>query len=67
MKKTVAILLVALALLPGLAACAPARVQASLGQEFTLKLGQSARIQSEGLTLTFNDVSEDSRCPSGVT
>ena len=41
-------------------------VQASLGQEFSLAIGQGALIQSENLKIEFEDVIEDSRCPTGV-
>ena len=66
MKKTALLLLAALSLL-ALSACATPAVPASLGQAFSLKLGQTARITSEDLTLTFRSVRQDSRCPSGVT
>jgi hypothetical protein len=41
----------------------PAEV--SPGQEFTLKLGQTARVKGEGLKVKFASVVEDSRCPKG--
>jgi hypothetical protein len=52
-----------------LAACgnAPPQVQADLGQEFSLSIGQTAAIKGEALRITFEDVVEDSRCPSDVT
>jgi hypothetical protein len=52
-----------------LAACsnAPPNVNADLGQEFSLSLGQSAIIEGQSLRITFEDVIEDSRCPSDVT
>lgn len=54
-------------------ACSPgtpgpsAEVKASLGQEFTLPVGQTASITGEGLSLKFDTVTTDSRCPTGVT
>jgi hypothetical protein len=67
MKKG-AILLLALGLvLITLPACGPRPAPAALGQVFSLKLGQSAAIANEGLTLTFAAVQEDSRCPTGAT
>jgi len=37
-----------------------------LGQEFTLKPGESAAIQSTGLQVSFREVVDDSRCPADV-
>lgn len=39
--------------------------KASLGEEFTLREGESARV-GDNLRLTFQSVEEDSRCPEGV-
>lgn len=39
----------------------------SLGEEFSLKVGQSAVIRGEGLEIGFEQVLEDSRCPRDVT
>jgi hypothetical protein len=51
-----------------LAGCSggPARVEAGLGEEFSLSIGQSASITGEDLEVTLLDVVEDSRCPRGV-
>ncbi len=38
----------------------------SLGQRFTLAVGQTATVRGEGLELTFKDVLEDSRCPKNA-
>ncbi len=59
----VAMLSLMLVLIP---AC-KASVTAAPGQEFQLKVGQTASISGEDLTLKFVRVSEDSRCPTGVT
>jgi len=37
-----------------------------LGQEFELKINQEAAIVGEGLSVVFESVVEDSRCPEGV-
>lgn len=37
-----------------------------LGQEFELKIDQEALLEGEGLTVRFDSVLEDSRCPEGV-
>jgi len=42
-------------------------VKASLGEKFVLHVGQTAQIEYEPLSITFNKVSADSRCPSNVT
>jgi len=39
-------------------------VNAVLGQEVTLPVGQTASIESEGLTIHFVGVDKDSRCPN---
>jgi hypothetical protein len=38
-----------------------------LGQEFELKINQDATIEGEGLTVAFESVLEDGRCPEGLT
>ena len=38
-----------------------------VGEEVTLKMNEMVMIQPEGILLTFRDVTEDSRCPEGVT
>lgn len=40
------------------------RVQ--LGREFTLKVGEQVVIKEAGLKISFSEVAEDSRCPTGV-
>jgi hypothetical protein len=42
-------------------------IEAGLGQEVTLSEGQTATIQGESLKIKFIDVTNDSRCPTGVT
>jgi hypothetical protein len=38
----------------------------SLGEEFSLRIGESAGINGEALRIKFVEVTEDSRCPTGV-
>ena len=38
-----------------------------IGQEFDLKYGESIQIQNESLTLKFENVADDSRCPTGAS
>lgn len=45
----------------------PADRRAALGANFTLAVGESARIDGTDLVVTFTRVVEDSRCPTGVT
>jgi len=42
-------------------------VTVGLSEAFTIGVGQSARIAGEDMTLTFNEVIGDSRCPQNVT
>ena len=46
---------------------APMTIDANLDSEFLLQFNQSAEIKSEDITLTFLNVTSDSRCPSDVT
>ena len=41
-------------------------IKAHLGQEFSLRIGQTAQIENEQLSIRFNGISGDSRCPKGV-
>ena len=44
-----------------------ATVTVELGEVFTIGVGDSAWITDEDMTLTFNEVVGDSRCPQNVT
>jgi len=46
---------------------APMIIEANLDSEFGLQINQSAEIKSEYITVTFLNVTSDSRCPSDVT
>ena len=46
--------------------CSTDNITASLGQEFTLPVGQTVIISGENLTLKFVEVEGDSRCATGV-
>jgi hypothetical protein len=39
-------------------------VDASLNSEFALPMGHTARVAASDVRVSFNDVSEDSRCPT---
>ena len=45
---------------------AAASASVSLDQPFTLRVGRSATVAGEGLTVSFEGVPSDSRCPTGV-
>ena len=49
----------------GSSACSNDEV--SIGDEFSLHIGQSVSIRGEELQIKFLEVVEDSRCPEGVT
>ncbi len=44
-----------------------ADIRVSLGTQFAIAIGQSASIASENINFEFINITEDSRCPSGVT
>jgi hypothetical protein len=61
-----------LTLVLGFAACGtppetPSAPHVALGEEFTLKTGQTASVAEGALIVRFESVSNDSRCPRGVT
>ena len=60
-------LVVAAILLPTACSRQADETSARLGQEFSLRLGQSASIIGEPLKIRFIEVITDSRCPTGAT
>ncbi len=48
-------------------AAGPSSINADLGKQSSLALGQKVSISGEPLEITFDSVINDSRCPSGVT
>ncbi len=46
--------------------CGNPTINAELGKEFPLKVGQTAYLASENLSINFVGVPDDSRCPTGV-
>ena len=67
MKKFALLLVVLVTLLSVGSACQPGDIEAGLGQEFSLAIGQKARITGENLEIGFKEVIEDSRCARDVT
>ena len=67
MKNSALLLAVLVALLSVGSACQPCDIEAGLGQEFSLAIGQKAQITGENLKISFKEVSEDSRCARDVT
>lgn len=59
-------LVAALALLSGCVNGPQADISAGLGENFSLKINQSAYIQSAGMLISFVSVEQDSRCPRDV-
>jgi len=51
---------------PAGAPLAAASANVSLDQPFELRVGRSATVAGEGLTVSFEAVPSDSRCPTGV-
>ena len=41
-------------------------IKAMLGEQFSLPIGQTVDIVSQGLSIRFDAVTSDSRCPNGV-
>jgi hypothetical protein len=55
-----------LALLAGCSSVAEPVVFPDLGEPFTLRIGETARIDAAGMSLRFISVPSDSRCPSNA-
>jgi len=66
MRKLIVILLVLTTILLLIGCTSGKTIEASLDEEFTLAIGQTASISSENLKIKFLDVPADSRCPSDV-
>ena len=47
--------------------CSKNHFTVGLGEVFTIGVGDSARIAGEDMTVTYNEVIGDSRCPQNVT
>jgi hypothetical protein len=68
MKKIPLVVLAALSLALLLTpACTSGKQVVGLGQEFQLSPGQQASITGQDISIEFVRVTEDSRCPTGVT
>jgi hypothetical protein len=65
MKKQLVLLLLTFTIFP-FTACSADNMQARLGQEFSLAVGQNAVISTEKMEIEFVAVTADSRCPSGA-
>jgi hypothetical protein len=62
-KKVILAVVVAVLLSTACSACGGSP---ALGREFKLAVGQTVSIVEEGISVTFDGVSEDSRCPTGA-
>jgi hypothetical protein len=69
MKRTLFSLISLIWIISLMAGCprAPVAIQANVGDEFMLSIGQEAHISGENLKIGFEDVIGDSRCPLDVT
>ncbi|MDP2729424.1 MAG: hypothetical protein Q8O55_02945 [Dehalococcoidales bacterium] len=68
MIKVKWLLIASLILIIFLSGCSGgAAVSANLGEVFTIGVGQSALIKGEDMTVKFEEVIGDSRCPENVT
>lgn len=67
MTRGVFVLIAVLSLVLLAAGSVSAVQRARLGREFTLGAGQTVVIRGERLSVTFSQVTEDSRCPTGAT
>jgi hypothetical protein len=65
-RMAIPILSLAIALLVGGLPHCSHRQEASVHSAFELKVGEEAVVNPEGLTVRFDSVLEDSRCPKGV-
>ena len=66
MKKLIALLVISFCLIASLAGCSAGVQNYPLNQQFTLSPGQSAKITPEDISITFDKVLNDSRCPTGA-
>jgi hypothetical protein len=66
MKKLIIVLLGILVIGNVLTGCGEGQVSSGLGDKFSLKVGETSKIASENLTLKFEKVLNDSRCPDGA-
>jgi hypothetical protein len=69
LKKVTLIVLVALAVftLSGCAKTNPDEIKVTQNTSFRLPVGKTAVLKGENISIKFDSVSADSRCPSGVT
>jgi hypothetical protein len=62
----IGLLIISILLMAGCSAGNANEIRASLGQEFTLPVGQTAIINGNNLMIKFEAVTADSRCAKGV-
>ncbi len=66
MRKIIGILFIFTTILLLISCTGTSTVNASLNKEFKLKIGQTANISGENMSIKFIDVTADSRCASDV-
>jgi hypothetical protein len=64
--KVIAFLVASIILSLMSSSCGGEKITPSLGEEFTLPVGEMASIEGESLSIKFIEVISDSRCPQGV-
>lgn len=68
MKRYSLYILASMAVVLAVSGCSgPQKSEVYLSKEFSLAIGESANLVSENLEVKFDEVIEDSRCPTGVT
>jgi hypothetical protein len=67
MRKLALLLIVLVALMSVSFACNPSDIEADLGEEISLAIGQKVLITGENLEVRFKQIVEDSRCARDVT
>ncbi len=65
-RFALSLLIVPVLIAMGCSAASASEHKASLGQEFTLPVGQSATVPGENMVVKFDSVSSDSRTPEGA-
>ena len=65
MKSTILSLVIALSAILG--PCAREQRSVALNQEFAIKAGETISLEGSGVTISFSEVADDSRCPKDVT
>ncbi|MDZ7693021.1 MAG: hypothetical protein U5K69_18170 [Balneolaceae bacterium] len=66
MKKLICLIFFAATLISCQESTTSIEPEPVLGEEFEIEIGEQITIQKEGLSITFKELLDDSRCPKGV-